>query len=100
MEGVDTLTEVLEFYFDLLDEKDEILNCSLRDQEWNIINSLYYLSSLYTTVGKLYHENLLFWNFQFTNGLGRLTVLPTYLPITFTNKSRHLLCGWAKLVDL
>ena len=51
---MDSLSDLLEFYLDLLDHKDEIaVSKSPTDQEWNIINSLYYCSSLYTTVGKI-----------------------------------------------
>ena len=50
---VDSLSDLLDFYLELLDHKDEIaVSKSPTDQEWNIINSLYYCSSLYTTVGK------------------------------------------------
>ena len=40
------------FYLDRMDDDLHILSFSQKDQEWNLINSLYYCSSLYTTVGK------------------------------------------------
>lgn len=47
---------------DLMDLKDK---ANKWDPEWNLVNSIYYCSSLYTTVGKKVKIGLLFWKKAF-----------------------------------
>lgn len=56
LSGGNGFVDLLSYYVDLLgDSSDDssVVNKLPMDEEWSIINSLYYCSSLYTTVGEV-----------------------------------------------